>query len=186
VSNPDLLSNTRHAPARSYTEAELRRIAGRVADPEIPVISIDDLGILRDVTVDSAGRVEVTLTPTYSGCPAMDEIAADVRQELAEAGVSEVTVRFVLSPAWTTEMISPAGRRALEEYGIAPPGPKPASGPVFVTLGALTLGAPRPVVTCPQCGSSDTGEISHFGSTACKALYRCNACLEPFDYFKAL
>lgn len=177
------MSDTLHA---AHTEAELRRIAGRVADPEIPVIGIDDLGILRDVTVDSAGRVEVTLTPTYSGCPAMDEIAADVRRELAEAGVSDVSVRFVLSPAWTTDMISAEGRRALEEYGIAPPGPTRASGPVFVSLGAPTMGAAPAVITCPQCGSSDTGEISRFGSTACKALYRCNACLEPFDYFKAL
>lgn len=158
-----------------------RDVAARVSDPEIPVISIDDLGILRDVVVDDDGRVDVTITPTYSGCPAMTEIAADVERELRAAGFAEVTVRQVLSPAWTTDMISDRGRRALLEFGIAPPTGRAAAGPVPVKIG---LRPPAPA--CPQCGSERTEEVSRFGSTSCKALYRCLSCQEPFDYFKAL
>jgi ring-1,2-phenylacetyl-CoA epoxidase subunit PaaD len=161
--------------------ARARDAAARVADPEIPVITIEDLGVLRDVTVDADGHVEVTITPTYSGCPAMDEIAADVRKELAVAGFEDATVRLVLSPAWTTDMITERGREALREYGIAPPTHRAATGPVPVTLSRF-----RPQPACPLCGSTRTAEISRFGSTACKALHRCLDCQEPFDYFKAL
>ncbi|HEX5497491.1 MAG TPA: 1,2-phenylacetyl-CoA epoxidase subunit PaaD [Mycobacteriales bacterium] len=150
------------------------RIAAAVPDPELPVLTIADLGVLRDVTVDADGRVEVTVTPTYSGCPAMDAIRSDVVAALAEHGRTDVTVRTVLSPPWTTDWISQAGRRALLEHGIAPPGRR--DGPVPIGL----------TVRCPRCGSPDTRQISRFGSTACKALHACNACLEPFDHVKAI
>ncbi|MBP8298562.1 MAG: phenylacetate-CoA oxygenase subunit PaaJ [Burkholderiales bacterium] len=149
-----------------------------VADPEIPVVSVCELGIIRAVRVDGA-RVEVDVTPTYAGCPATEVIAADIRAALAADGFAEATVRMVLSPPWTTDAITEAGRAKLQAYGIAPPGPLP-------------VGAPRPVrfaqrqVACPQCGSLDTERLAEFGSTACKALFRCRACREPFDYFKPL
>lgn len=152
----------------------VRRLLDGVPDPEIPVITIADLGILRDVGVD-AGRVTVTITPTYSGCPAMQAIREDIVARLGEAGYADVEVRTVLSPAWTTDWITPRGRQALADFGIAPPGPASA-GPVLLALS----------VRCPQCGSPDTRELSHFGSTACKALYQCRSCREPFDSFKAL
>lgn len=160
----------------------LRELVGRVPDPEIPVLTIADLGVLRDVAVDEHGRVEVTITPTYSGCPAMDAIRADVLQVLAEHGHPDATVHTVLAPAWTTDWITEAGRRALAEYGIAPPGPRGSrpAGPVFVSLGR------REPVACPRCGSADTRETSRFGSTACKSLHACAACGEPFDHFKAI
>jgi ring-1,2-phenylacetyl-CoA epoxidase subunit PaaD len=150
----------------------------QVPDPEIPVISVRELGIIRAVRV-AGDRVEVEVTPTYSGCPATEVIATDIRAALVGGGFSEATVRMVLSPPWTTDAISAAGRAKLKAYGIAPPGP--------VSPDAL-----RPVrfapgkVACPQCGSEDTERIAEFGSTACKALFRCRACREPFDYFKPL
>jgi ring-1,2-phenylacetyl-CoA epoxidase subunit PaaD len=150
-------------------------IAGGVPDPELPVLTIEDLGVLREVTVDADGAVEVVITPTYSGCPAMDAIRQDVVSALREAGFADVRVRTVLAPAWTTDWISERGRRALEEYGIAPPGPR-GSGPVRLPL----------AMRCPRCGSHDTRELSRFGSTACKALWRCRACGEPFDHMKTL
>ncbi len=153
--------------------AELRAIVAEVPDPELPVLTIDDLGVLRGVGTDESGRVTVTITPTYSGCPAMDAIADDVRSRLAATGHADAEVRFVLSPAWTTDWMSESGRRKLREYGIAPPSPGGA-GPVPLTLS----------VRCPLCGSPDTSELSRFGSTACKALWRCQACGEPFDRFK--
>ncbi|MGH8867336.1 MAG: 1,2-phenylacetyl-CoA epoxidase subunit PaaD [Actinomycetes bacterium] len=167
------------APARAAREAtarDARAVLAQVVDPEIPVISIEDLGILRDVTVDEAGVVQVTITPTYSGCPAMDTIRADVEAALAGAGHPGVRVRTVLSPAWTTDWMTEEGRRALDEAGIAPPAARASAAPVLVGLS----------VRCPQCGSLDTRLLSRFGSTACKALYRCDACLEPFDHFKAI
>ncbi len=153
------------------------RLAATVVDPEIPVLTIEDLGILRDVEV-SDDRVTVTLTPTYSGCPAMDALRDDVVDTLARAGIENVDVRLTLSPAWTTDWMSEAGRRKLAEYGIAPPtGRAPAPrGPVPLTL----------ATRCPRCGSADTVEVSRFGSTSCKALYECRSCLEPFDYFKVI
>jgi ring-1,2-phenylacetyl-CoA epoxidase subunit PaaD len=152
-----------------------RAVVAGVLDPEVPVLTIDDLGILRDVTVDADGRVEVTITPTYSGCPAMEAITDDVTAALASHSFHDVTVRLVLAPAWTTDWISEAGRQKLLEFGIAPPQPRDGRA-VLVAL------SPR----CPQCGSSDTRELSRFGSTACKALWVCSSCREPFDHFKAI
>jgi ring-1,2-phenylacetyl-CoA epoxidase subunit PaaD len=158
----------------------VRELVGQVADPEIPVLSIEDLGILGDVAVDDRGHVEVTITPTYSGCPALDTIRDDVVRTLAEHGYADASVRTVLAPAWTTDWMSQAGRDKLAAFGIAPPGPRP-TGPVLVQL----TSAPGPL-SCPRCGSADTREVSRFGSTACKAHWTCRACLEPFDHFKAL
>ena len=149
--------------------------AAEVVDPEIPVLTIADLGVLRDVAVGAAGAVEVAITPTYSGCPAMNIIALEVELALARAGFSEARVRTVLSPAWTTDWMTLAGRRKLQDYGIAPP-PPPGAG-----RGAL-FG--RVEITCPRCGAPDTERLAEFGSTSCKALWRCRACREPFDYFK--
>ena len=145
-------------------------------DPEVPVLTIADLGVLREVSVEG-GRVQVTITPTYSGCPAMDTIRADVVTALVAAGFPHVEMRTVLSPAWTTDWMSDEGKRRLLAYGIAPPaGRTPSGGPVAVSLS----------VRCPQCGSADTRELSRFGSTACKSLWSCISCLEPFDHFKAI
>ncbi len=160
------------------TAAQVRALVAAVPDPEVPVLTIGDLGVLRDVTVDADGRVRVDITPTYSGCPAMDAIRADVEQRLAAAGHHDAEVRLVLSPAWTTDWMSDEGRAKLHDYGIAPPsGRAPVGGTEVV---ALTL-----AVRCPQCGSPDTRELSRFGSTACKSLWRCLSCREPFDHFKA-
>lgn len=150
-------------------------VAASVLDPEVPVLTIEDLGVLRDVALD-AGRVTVTITPTYSGCPAMDAIRDDVVLALTSAGFDDVDVRLALAPAWTTDWMTDAGRRKLVEYGIAPPtGRAAVAGPIRLQLS----------VRCPRCGSLDTREVARFGSTACKALYECRACLEPFDHFKA-
>ena len=148
-----------------------------VTDPEIPVVSIRDLGILRDISLDG-GQVTVTITTTYSGCPAMSAIRADIRQTLSAAGFDDVRVKQNLSPAWTTDWMTAQGREKLREYGIAPP-QKSVEGHCAVT-------SPGTAVACPQCGSEHTECFSEFGSTACKALYRCMDCAEPFDYFKCL
>ncbi|HSE10204.1 MAG TPA: 1,2-phenylacetyl-CoA epoxidase subunit PaaD [Nocardioidaceae bacterium] len=158
------------------TLKDAREVAGAVPDPEIPVLTIEDLGILRDVEVDDAGRVRVSITPTYSGCPAMEAIRADVTAALKSEGYDDVTVDLVLSPAWTTDWMSEEGRRKLEAYGVAPPTARPSDGPVPLTLS----------LRCPQCGSPDTRELSRFGSTACKSLWVCNTCREPFDHFKSI
>ena len=152
-----------------------RDVVAAVLDPEVPVLTIEDLGILRDVREDPDGHVHVQITPTYSGCPAMDAIRADIEKALGEHGHHDVTVEFVLAPAWTTDWMSDDGRRKLAEFGIAPPGTR-SGGPVGLTL----------TVRCTQCGSPDTRELSRFGSTACKSLWVCNACKEPFDHFKAI
>jgi len=158
-----------------------REAVAAVMDPELRVVTIEDLGVLRDVSEDPAtGTVVVTITPTYSGCPAMDVIRSDIRRALAAAGHTG-EVRTVLQPAWSTDMITTRGRARLAAAGIAPPGP--AAGPV--SLGLPGLHRPDPV-PCPRCGSAETEEISHFGSTACKALWRCLACREPFDGVKPL
>jgi ring-1,2-phenylacetyl-CoA epoxidase subunit PaaD len=151
----------------------LRRLVAGVPDPEIPVLTIDDLGVLRDVCIGDDGRVEVTITPTYSGCPAMDVIATDIKQRLADNGLDGV-VRTVLSPAWTTDWMSEEGRAKLTAYGIAAPGTR-TDGLIDIQLSAR----------CPQCGSLDTRQVSRFGSTACQAHWVCRACAEPFDEFKA-
>jgi ring-1,2-phenylacetyl-CoA epoxidase subunit PaaD len=157
---------------------DARAAAAAVLDPELPVLSIADLGILRDVAMSDDGSVVVTITPTYSGCPAMDVIHRDVEDAVRAAGFDRVEVRTVLSPAWTTDWLTESGRRALQDYGIAPPASRrtASSGPVALSLS----------VRCPQCGSPDTRESSRFGSTACKSLWVCNACREPFDHMKAI
>ena len=168
------------------TAAALRAAVGAVPDPEIPVLSIADLGVLRDVTVSDDGHVDVVITPTYSGCPAMDTIRADIEAVLARRGYADVTVRTVLAPAWTTDWMTEEGRRRLREFGIAPPGRRPErTGPVPVELGMRAAGTTA-AVECPRCGSGDVRLLSRFSSTACKALYSCNACREPFDHFKAI
>src|SRR5581483_4906940 len=148
-------------------------VAATVVDPEIPVLTIADLGVLRDVTVDD-GRVEVTITPTYSGCPAMNMIALDIRLALERAGFRDCNVKTVLSPAWTTDWMSEDGRRKLREYGIAPPQRAANRRGLF---GVETI-------ACPNCRSEDTEVLSEFGSTSCKALWRCKSCREPFDHFR--
>ncbi|HEX2499445.1 MAG TPA: 1,2-phenylacetyl-CoA epoxidase subunit PaaD [Actinomycetes bacterium] len=159
------------------TVDEVRELAAAVVDPEIPVLTIEDLGVLRSVDRGTDGRVVVTITPTYSGCPAMDVITADIRGTLSAHGAEDVEVRTVLAPAWTTDWMSEQGKRKLVEYGIAPPGERRSSGgPVLIEL------APR----CPRCGSGRTRLVSRFGSTACKSIYSCQECLEPFDHFKAI
>lgn len=153
------------------------KIAADVPDPELPVVTIADLGILRDVTEDDQGRVHVQITPTYSGCPAMETIRTDLIEALTTAGYRRVDVEFVLAPAWTTDWMSEEAKAKLRAHGIAPPG----AGPVGTEPVGLSLS-----VRCPQCGSLDTRESSRFGSTACKSLWVCRSCREPFDHFKAL
>jgi ring-1,2-phenylacetyl-CoA epoxidase subunit PaaD len=152
-----------------------------VPDPEIPVISVVDLGIVRDVAWRGEELV-VTLTPTYSGCPATEVIAADVAAALAAAGVPGARIETRLAPAWTTDWLAPSARKRLAEYGIAPPGLRAAVQTIDVT--GLRLRAMAPPVPCPRCGSTRTRELSRFGATPCKAQHRCEDCLEPFDYFK--
>ena len=147
--------------------------AASVVDPEIPVLTIADLGVLREVTVSDAG-IEVAITPTYSGCPAMNMIALEIELALEREGFRGSKVRTVLSPAWTTDWMSEDGRRKLREYGIAPP--------LRASSRRALFGVEQ--VACPRCGSKDTEVLSEFGSTACKALWRCKSCREPFDYFK--
>jgi ring-1,2-phenylacetyl-CoA epoxidase subunit PaaD len=163
--------------------AAAREIAAAVPDPELPMLTVADLGILRDVSAEE-GRLVVTITPTYSGCPALREIAQDVRRRLGRAGFADVTVRTALAPAWSSDWITAEGRRKLLAAGIAPPtsrGPaRRGPGPVPLTL---TVG-PRTPVACPLCGSADTAQSAAFGSTACKALYRCQSCREPFEHVK--
>jgi ring-1,2-phenylacetyl-CoA epoxidase subunit PaaD len=149
-----------------------------VPDPEVPVLSVRDLGIVRDVVLHDDG-VEVVLTPTYSGCPATEVIADSVRAAVDAAGLGPTRVTMRRAPAWTTDWISDAGRRKLREYGIAPPGPAAAEGGQSVRL--LARG-----VECPRCGSKQTERLAAFGSTACKSLYRCLACREPFEHFKPI
>jgi ring-1,2-phenylacetyl-CoA epoxidase subunit PaaD len=161
----------------ALSDADLRRrawdAAARVVDPEIPVLTIADLGVLRAVNV-SDGHVEVAITPTYSGCPAMNMIALEIELALEREGFAKPKIRTVLSPAWTTDWMSEDGRRKLREYGIAPPQAASSRRALFGVQD----------VACPQCGSADSELLSEFGSTSCKALWRCKACREPFDYFK--
>lgn len=159
------------------TEARIWQLLAEVSDPEVPVLSILDLGIVRNVTVTD-GRIEVTITPTYSGCPAMSAIATDIRLRLLAEGLADVHIKNQLSPAWTTDWLSSEGRRKLEAYGIAAPVPGTATGH------ELRLFGQQPTVRCPLCQSTNTKLLNQFGSTACKALYQCQDCREPFDYFK--
>jgi ring-1,2-phenylacetyl-CoA epoxidase subunit PaaD len=157
---------------------EVYEVLRTVMDPEVPVISVVELGIVRDVEV-AGDAVVITITPTYSGCPAMHEIEADIRSALVARGAGDVSVKLVLSPAWTTDWIGPEAREKLRAYGIAPPGRAEPQG-------LITLTRARQPVPCPFCGSSDTRLQSEFGSTACKAIHVCNSCRQPFDEFKAL
>ncbi len=152
--------------AQGDIKAQIADVLAAVPDPEIPVVSIVELGIVREVGSNAAGAVWVALTPTYSGCPATAAIEQATRQALNGAGLSEVEIRLVLAPAWSTDMITEEGREKLRQYGIAPPefGSQPAA--------------------CPRCNSRNTREVSRFGSTPCKALWQCNICREPFDRFK--
>ena len=166
-----------------------RAVAGAVRDPEVPVLTIADLGVLRDVRIADDGAVEVTVTPTYSGCPAMDTIRSDVDHALREAGFGDVRVRTVLAPAWTTDWMTAEARDKLRAYGIAPPTgncgsaePDPNAGTKQKVIRFVPRSLPAPA--CPRCGSKHTERLAQFGSTACKALYRCVDCREPFDYFK--
>ncbi|CCG03696.1 1,2-phenylacetyl-CoA epoxidase subunit PaaD [Blastococcus saxobsidens] len=160
-----------------------RAVAEAVTDPELPLVTLADLGVLRDVRTEGDGTVVVEITPTYSGCPAMGVMRADLVHALHSAGFPDVDVRTVLSPAWTTDWISDAGRRKLAAGGIAPPGAAPArtDGPV-----PLQLGPSRRTAACPLCGSPDTEELSEFSATACKALRRCRSCREPFEHVKEI
>lgn len=147
-----------------------------VPDPEVPVLNILDLGVVRDIIVAETGQIEIVITPTYSGCPAMNVIEVNIKAILQEAGYNDVKVRTILSPAWTTDWLSEEGKRKLKAYGIAPP--------VGSSADKRALFEEEKDIQCPQCDSLNTEMISQFGSTACKALYRCKDCLEPFDYFK--
>ncbi|WP_433451397.1 1,2-phenylacetyl-CoA epoxidase subunit PaaD [Streptomyces sp. CA-142005] len=173
-------------------ETELLELAGSVPDPELPVLTLQELGVVRAVHMHDDDTVEVDLTPTYTGCPAIEAMSVDIERVLRAHGMREVTVRTVLSPAWTTDDISAEGRRKLREFGIAPPRVRATSTPVPLTLGPTrtadtpTADAPTEPVHCPHCGSADTELLSRFSSTACKALRRCLACREPFDHFKEL
>lgn len=161
---------------RSYIESRLWEVLQGVPDPEIPVLSIVDLGIVRYARLESEGIVRVGISPTYSGCPATAVIKESAGQALRKAGFSRVAVDDVLAPAWTSDWITAAGKRKLREYGIAPPAESVSS--------LREVLRPAAVIECPRCGSRDTAKLSEFGSTPCKALYRCTSCLEPFDYFK--
>lgn len=159
-----------------------RAVAETVTDPELPMLTLAELGVLRDVDVED-GRVIVSITPTYTGCPAMDTMRDDLDARLRHAGYEDVEIRVVLNPAWSTDWITSSGRRKLAEAGIAPPGPAPrrASGPI-----PLTLVPPVRSVRCPRCDSLDTVELSGFSATACKALRRCRSCDEPFEHVKEI
>ena len=156
-----------------HTTEQLWQLLSEVPDPEVPVLSIADLGVLRKVEVINSKAI-ITITPTYSGCPAMDMISMGIRMALLENGISNFEIKTVLSPAWTTDWMSEAGKQKLKEFGIAPPIGK-SFDPQFLE---------DVVVPCPHCGSESTNLVSEFSSTACKAFYVCNECKEPFDHFK--
>ena len=153
-----------------------------VLDPEVPALSVCDLGIVRDV-LEHADHLEVVLTPTYSGCPATEVIASDVRDAVTKAGLGPVRVSLRRAPAWTTDWISDEGKRKLRDYGIAPPGPALPEGGTPIRI---VRRRPEAALACPHCGSTHTEQLSAFGSTACKSMYRCLACREPFEHFKAI
>lgn len=167
-----------NAPA----QADAREIVARVVDPEMPMLTLDDLGVVRGVDVDG-DAVRVTITPTYSGCPAIEEMRDDLRASLTDAGYASVEVRTVFSPAWSTDWISDNGLRKLAEAGIAPPG---RAAPATVGPIPLTLHPPSRAVRCPHCGAQATEELSRFGPTPCTALRRCPACREPFEHMKEI
>ena len=167
------------AAASSVGRDEVLAILDEVMDPEVPVLSVRELGIVRDVEVDPAGAVTVTVTPTYSGCPALQVIEQDIRAALATAGYADVRVRTVYAPAWTSDWIAPAARLKLKAYGIAPPA-RAESGELVQLLRR------RAPAQCPYCDSRDTEVRSEFGSTACKAVCWCRSCRQPFEEFKSI
>lgn len=169
-----MVTRAPHPEARERAKAA-RAACARVTDPEVPVLTIDDLGILHEVDVDSEGHVTVSILPTYSGCPAVGLIALEIETELARAGFEDVSVNLTNAPAWTTDRMSEAAREKLRAYGISPP---------ERTAGKRALFAAPAEIVCPRCRSSETERVSEFGSTACKALWRCRACREPFEHFK--
>lgn len=156
-----------------YTQEAIYTILAQVSDPEVPVLSILDLGIVREVIINETNhQITIRITPTYSGCPAMQTIAMQIKMEMLSNGYVDVQIEETLSPAWTTDWMTAAGKQKLQTYGIAPPQYRAVDEPL------------HPVIPCPLCHTTNTEKISQFGSTACKALYRCLDCLEPFDYFK--
>jgi ring-1,2-phenylacetyl-CoA epoxidase subunit PaaD len=184
---PERRATTAALPAdrRRALADRARKAAAQTVDPELPMLTIADLGVLRGVEVEQDGTVVASLTPTFSGCPAMAEMRADVVARLRAAGFADVRISTVLDPPWSSDWITPRGRRALAEHGIAPPGPAPrrTAGPVPLLLSPTRRAA---AVPCPRCGSSETEETSRFGATSCKALWRCRSCLEPFEHFKEI
>jgi ring-1,2-phenylacetyl-CoA epoxidase subunit PaaD len=161
---------------RAQDDERLWRTLEHVMDPEIPVVSVVDLGIVRYARIDEHGAAHVGISPTYSGCPATEVIRSDIARTLRDSGYEHAEIVDVLSPPWTSDWISEQGRRRLKEYGIAPPAER-VSNPRHLLR-------PAPIIECPRCASRATEKLSEFGSTPCKALYRCTSCLEPFDYFK--
>ena len=161
----------------SNNTEQIRNLLEDVYDPEVPVLSVLDLGIIRNISFHESGAPVITITPTYSGCPAMDVISMSIRLKLIEHGYRNVEIKTVLSPAWTTDWMTEKGKEKLKAYGIAPPNPKQ-----LVCMPDLFQ--QEESIQCPHCNSYHTKMISQFGSTACKALYQCNDCKEPFDYFK--
>ena len=177
------MTQTVQGQSGHFGPSEAWAVAARVTDPELPMVTLADLGVLRDVRIAVDGTVVVEITPTYTGCPAMGVMRADLVHALHRAGFGDVDVRTTLSPAWSTDWISEEGRRKLAAGGIAPPGKAPVrpAGPV-----PLNLGPTRRTASCPLCGSADTEELSEFGATACKALRRCRSCREPFEHVKEI
>lgn len=167
-----MVATAASAPSR----AEVQALLDQVFDPEIPVLTVTDLGVIRGIEI-TPGHIRITLTPTYSGCPAMNTIEQDIRAILASTGCS-VEIDTVYAPAWTSDWISDAGREKMRAYGIAPP--EQGTHSKKVLMGA------DPTIACPHCASTQTRLISEFGSTACKAMYHCDDCLQPFDYFKCI
>ncbi len=164
------------------TTATALDLASAVVDPELPMLTLADLGVLRDVEVSEEGAVVVTITPTYSGCPAMATMRDDLVHRLRDHGFDDVRVKVSLHPAWSSDWITDRGRQALVDHGISAPGPAPRQrGPIPLTLTPI-----RRALTCPRCGSEDVGLTSEFGPTACKAMYRCSRCLEPFEHVKEI
>lgn len=160
------------------TREHIFSVLSEIPDPEIPVISIVELGVIRDVNLIDDTSIEVTITPTYSGCPAMKQMEDDVRSKLKESGFNQIKITTTYNPAWTTDWLSPEAKSKLQNYGIAPP-EESTNDKSFIT-------GKHKAITCPRCKSKNTQLISQFGSTACKALYQCKDCLEAFDYFKCI